>query len=409
MDTIIGIKRDFIGRFGEDALYDYTEGNCLAHWVNSLGNPLYQRMLAELTVTEHDRMMLLHYGYPHDIDGVQYYEAFDGLLAECRSVVIDVDGECLVLTPFRKFMNINECPSTSMDAIRERLSRATVVEFSDKMDGSMQSARFHDGRLVMSGSRSLDRSKSLRLERGYSFIESHGNYMDMLRDNPDLTFVFEYIFDDDPHVVDYSGRDQGLYLIGIRDIRDGREYHYHEVLDMAERYGVMSTSMETMGLDEALEHLRTVQGNEKEGFVMNIDGFRVKLKSDDYVFLNKVSWKIYEEENILNAIKNGTFDDVISKLPPKTRAEVMPKAERVFAYMESRRSEVMRHLETIGNLGLSEKRDVMIWINDNIPPRMVPLVRNAYLGKDIDYLHNTSVEDVFDTRKQADQQSSLQS
>ena len=395
LDTVLDIKHAFADRFGSEGLYGYDEGNCIAYWVNRLDDPVYSRILRELSINEHDGLVLLRYGIPRDVDGVFYYDAFDGLMSECRSVVIDVWNERIALAPFRKFMNINECRATSEERIRELLSHAEVVEFSDKLDGSMQSARFYDGRLVMAGSRAVDRSTSFRLDNGYNFIESHENYMDMLRDNPDLTFMFEYIFGDDPHVVDYSDREEGLYLTGIRDVRDGREFHYREVLGMAEKYGVMATTVETLDLDGALEKLKSADGMRREGYVMNIDGFRVKLKSDDYVKLSRIAWRFCDEEHILEAVREGCFDDISSKLPPATKTEAMEKAGKVYAFIEESNRMVTECLNEIRMLGLVERRDVMIWINDNLPPGLAGRVRNAYLGREVDHLRNVTVEDVF--------------
>ena len=44
--------------------------------------------------------------------------------------------------------------------------------------------------------------------------------------------------------------------------------------------------------------------------------------------------------------------------------------------------------------GLSEKKDVMVWINDNVPHDVSTYVRALYLGKDVDYLKGVKVEDI---------------
>ena len=178
----------------------------------------------------------------------------------------------------------------------------------------------------MSGSKAIDREKSRRLDNGYRFVESHDNYMDMIRDHPDHTFVFEYIFEDDPHIVDYSGREKGLYLIGMRDVTNGRELHYYEVLSVAERYGVMTTVVDNTNMDDALEYLRNADGREKEGFVVNIDGFRVKLKSDDYVSLHTSIWNLQDDNVLIDTVKNGMLDDVLPRINEPLRSEIVKKA-----------------------------------------------------------------------------------
>ena len=394
LNKVKEIKDAYIDRFGADTLYDYSGMTCLDHWVGKLKVKEYEDIVLDLHKNEIGDLLILRYRLPHPVNGMEFYKAYDGLMNECRSVVIDFKKEELVLVPFRKFRNLNECKETSEARIRELLKDAKIVEFADKLDGSMQSARFYDGRLVMSGSRSIDRNSSYRLDNGYRFIESHENYIRMLKDHPDLTFVFEYIFPDDVHVVDYSDREQGLYLIGIRDVTDGREYHYFEVREFAERYGTLTTIMSETALDDAMEFLKNVDGKEKEGFVLNIDGFRVKLKSDDYVNLHNSIWEIQNDNVLFQAVKNDVIDDTIAKLPKSMVDEVVRKRDLIVEFARNRERTAREYLERMSELGLSEKRDAMIWIAENVPSDYESLVRSLYLGKEADYLKGFKAADI---------------
>ena len=394
LNKVKEIKDAYIDTFGADTLYDYSGKTCLDHWVEKLKVKEYEDILLDLHRNELGDLLILRYRLPHPVDGVEFYKAYDGLMNECRSVVIDFRNEELVLVPFRKFRNLNECKETSEARIRELLKDAKVVEFADKLDGSMQSARFYDGRLVMSGSRSIDRCASYRLNNGYSFIESHENYLRMLKDHPDLTFVFEYIFPDDLHVVDYSEKEQGLYLIGIRDVTDGREYHYFEVREFAERYGTLTTIVSETALDDAITFLKNVDGKEKEGFVLNIDGFRVKLKSDDYVNLHNSIWEIQDDNVLFQAVRNDVIDDTIAKLPKAMVGEVIRKRDLIVEFARDRERAVRKYLDRISELGLTEKHDVMIWIAENVPEEYGSAVRSLYLGKEVDYLKGYKAADI---------------
>ena len=73
----------------------------------------------------------------------------------------------------------------------------------------------------------------------------------------------------------------------------------------------------------------------------------------------------------------------------------MEKAGKVYAFIEESNRMVTECLNEIRMLGLVERRDVMIWINDNLPLGLAGKVRNAYLGRDVDHLRNVTVEDVF--------------
>lgn len=394
-DKVMEIKGAYSERFGEGDLYALNGCRTyLDHWVQCLDICEYKDLLLDLHKSQCGDLILLHYRLPHQMDGMDFYEAYGGLMAECRSVVIDLRKEELVLTPFRKFRNMNESPETSEGRIREMLECASIVEFSDKLDGSMQSARFYDGRLVMAGSRAVDRSVSFRLDNGYRYVETHDNYLRMIEDNPDLTFIFEYIFDDDVHVVDYSDREKGLYLIGIRDSTNGREFHYHEVLDFARRYGVMTTVLEDVDFDSVIDMLDHVDGLSKEGFVMNIDGFRVKLKAKDYVMLNTAIWSLEDDHVLFNAVRFDTLDDVLPKINEPLRSKIIAKASRIIEYVREKEARVMSYMSRIHDLGLTDRKDIMVWISDNVPNDLAVYVRTLCLGKEVDYLKNVKVEDI---------------
>ena len=73
----------------------------------------------------------------------------------------------IVLCPFAKFFNINELEETSLENIQSRVDNAKTVEISNKLDGSMQSATWYNGQIIMAGSQSIDPNMSWRLQDGY--------------------------------------------------------------------------------------------------------------------------------------------------------------------------------------------------------------------------------------------------
>ena len=275
----------------------------LEYWISLAGSEEDRSLLPFLYLTEYEDLLLIKYANLGDImtllradarktagadDSEEepeisgdkldaFWDSYDGFFRECRSVVIDIRKDCLVLTPFRTFRNLNEGEETSYENVQKRIENASCVEFSNKLDGSMQTARFYDGRVVMAGSQALDRENSWRLADGWRMLEENDGYTRMLQDHPDHTFIFEYISEKDAHVVKYDK--EGLFLIGIRNVLDGTEASYREILAMAERYGIPTTEVFDKTLDEVVAELDTKQSSEAEGFVVNIDGFKVKINT----------------------------------------------------------------------------------------------------------------------------------
>jgi hypothetical protein len=77
-----------------------------------------------------------------------FWDLYDGFYKECRSIVIDVKNEDIALSPFRKFRNINECEENSLENITRLMQSAKCIEFTNKLDGSMQSARYYNNQII---------------------------------------------------------------------------------------------------------------------------------------------------------------------------------------------------------------------------------------------------------------------
>ena len=392
LNTFLEIKNKAAAT-GQD-LWNYNRNieTCLAYWARLTGEPVYTEMLRNLEICEFKNLLLLKYANVTEavLDGETvspdaFWDLYDGLYRECRSVVIDIVRECLVLTPFRKFRNINESEETSYENVRDRISRASCVEVSDKLDGSMQSARFYQGEIVMAGSQSLNPDFSWRLKDGLRMLKSLPGYEKMLRDNPDLTFIFEYISKQDRHVVQYDT--EGLFLTGVRSVLDGREASYREVLDFASRYEIPATRLFDKTLDEVMGELDDRAASEAEGFVLNIDGFKVKIKYNDYVFMHKVVNTLTAINVVIENIAEGRFDDLLSKIPLPFRGKVMRVAAIVRAY-EKETNEAVDAAYRAAPKG--SRKEFMVWVNSNVDRKIRGYVRMKYLGQPYNVLKKST-------------------
>lgn len=376
------------------SLWDYNpeKETCLEYWVRLLDNTEYKEILVYLKLTEYEDLLLLKYADYNEIftdestfDYDTFWDAFDGLYRECRSLVINFKTCEPVLTPFRKFRNLNECAETSYEEVCRRISTASCVEFSNKLDGSMQSARFYNGKIVMSGSQALNPDCSWRLKDGLKRLTSNENYVRMLRANPGRTFVFEYIAAKDAHVVRYDF--EGLFLVGMRDVATGIEASYAEILECAGRYGVLTTEVYDKTLDQVISELDDKTAAEAEGFVLNIDGFKVKIKYNDYVTMHRMFSSACSPRPIIESIAEGRFDDLIAKIPAGYRNLALSIAGIVFEYKARTEGEVE---EAFDRAPKSDKKEFMLWVNANVPHRIQGYVRNRYLGFPVNVLKKSN-------------------
>ncbi len=396
LNKFIEIKWAFLHTFSRDELYDYdrSKQTCLEYWVEKLDNSEYIELIKPLQLIEHKGLLLIRYGNYADVFGGEddvtpdeFWDKYDGFYLECRSVVIDIKENRLVVTPFKKFRNLNECEETSIENVSKRIKDAKCVEFSDKLDGSMQAVRYYNDSIVMCGSTSLNPEFSWRLKDGYHMLFNRAGYIDLIMDNPLLTFIFEYISMEDAHVVVYSKEQEGLYLIGIRNSVTGEEYSYADVNAFAKKYSIPSTTVFNKTLDEVIKELDDKKSNEAEGFVVNIDGYKVKIKYNDYVNMHRVLSEISSVNLVIKNIADGTFDDMISKVPTAYKDRVMKIANAVFKYIHNTELEIKDYFDKAPK---DDKKEFMLWVESNVPNKIKAFVREKYYGNEYNLIKNKS-------------------
>lgn len=395
LNVITDIKEKYINKFNT---ITYNKGDyetCLIRWIAELNDELYLSMFAPIQTSQNGELVLVRYGEYSDVFGGEseivydeFWDRFDNFYRECRSIVINVVSDEIAILPFNKFFNINELDETNIDVVKERMLNAKSIEITDKLDGSMQCGRFYNNKIIMSGSKSLSVNDSWRLADGYKMLTTNENYVQMLAENPDLTFIFEYLSYEDSHVVIYSEDDYGLHLIGVRNTITGELYSYQVMLDYAKKYNVKTTTLFVdKTLDEIMESLDDYKSNEKEGFVLNIDNFMVKIKYNDYVAMHKILSQISSINLIIKAIGDGIFDDFISKIPTSYRQRVLDVANKIFKYMSLIKTDIEKYYNQTIELEFVEK---MKYIQQNVPKSLQGMVINKVKGNEINVIKRKS-------------------
>lgn len=381
LNLVIDIKKDYIAKFVQ-----IHEGLTITGMIEELGNEEYKNIFKPLQTTEWGEFILLRYGLQEMALG--FWEDPESIYRECRSVVIDWYREKLVLTPFKKFFNINEVEETMEDKLIKDIEKASIVEVTDKLDGSMQSARWYQGRVFTTGSKALSSENSWRLAEGKKLLNNN-NYIEMISDFPSWTFIFEYVSPKNPHVIPYSDDDEGMYLLGARNVRDGVEMSYQDTHKLAVTYGVKHARIENKNLDTLLKEMKEYTSDEKEGWVMNIDGLKTKIKCDDYVNVHRILDKVGSNNVILKNIYNGTIDDFMSKVPTGHRDRINKIKSKITFYINQ--------MELAINILYSKapkgsKKEYMIWVSntENVPKTFKKYLINIYLDEEYSTLEKAN-------------------
>ena len=365
----------------------YTEENkgnvsgIFEDWLKELNEDRYNAVFDCLQFNQNKNFLLIRYGLAEMQRGM--WEDKNSIFRECRSLVVDLDKEEIVLAPFRKFFNLDEVEENMYENVTEEIKNAKIVEVANKLDGSMQSARWYNGEVFMAGSMAIDKDNSWRLEDGYSMLEE--NYIEMIRENKNYTFIFEYISLKDAHVVNYEKEDVGLHLIGIRDVLTGRELNYVEIIAIANKHKVKVVELESKNLDELLKLGSQLQADKKEGWVINIDGRRIKIKCDDYVKLHRLLDAASSINIIIEAVADNKYDDLISKIPMAHRKRIDEVAMEVFRYKVGMEKKA-KLLYDEATEKTDSRKEYMQYLQLSGEKDVISLAINLYLGREVNAL-----------------------
>lgn len=337
--------------------------------------------------------------------GGDIWSMFDGALLEMRSVVLDIIDNKIVALPFYKFRNLGECETYSVERVSDAIEKASHVEITDKMDGSFVQMKYVEGagglfgpsRRLTSMSGSLNPETNETLAFIYDWVdelESAGaRYTDMCRDYADWTFIFEFIRPDiDSHIVQYDKSRWNIYLLSARNIETGETMFFEEISSIANTYNLPHTvCFDSYDLDKVLEVCHTADVSEREGFVVNIDGWYVKVKLDEFCAISKL---VHGSDNFNVVIANvakGQLDDLLAKIPMTYHDKIIASAREMLAFNEQM-DEYVSHMANITPAG--DMRTSIAFIQERVPRPFVSLVIDKFkTGLKPNYLYKNPRHD----------------
>lgn len=376
VNYVYKIKKDYIKKFGKIDEYD------LELWIKKLNKEEYNLFWENIVTTKFDNIILLRYNIMSK--NLDMYKNKKSMYRECRSIVIDLKTLDIIICAPKKFFNVNEVPETEFNKLIKNIKKAKIVEFTNKLDGSMQCLRWYNNKLILTGSKGIDPNCSERVKDGYNRVTPQ--ITKMVSENPNVTFIMEYIALWDAHSVVYSKNQEGLYLIGARRVSDGYEYSYSELKKFANKYNVVMTEIENIDLLSAMEIAKTGSSLNKEGWVINIDGLRVKLKTEEYIKLTSTLASDCSPNNIMKAFYLGYLDDIISSIPKDYREGIEKVRNECLSLIDIRRKNTEKYYDNLcKNIDLNNKKEVMIYINQTIPKEYRTYVINLYYKKENNY------------------------
>ena len=214
-------------------------------------------------------------------------------LLRARGIVFDLTAK-LVQNPFTKVFNHHE-NGTEVD------DNAKVV-VTDKMNGYFTAASLHPSKyqeLLVTTTGSLDSDFVKMSERFIRDERAQGPLLRVLNKNEPLSLLFEVVHPEDPHIVQQSKSDYGLYLIGARPLKaDALEWTEEALDDLAEQLGscVKRPKWTRMRFGDLVELSRTAN---------NVEGWMVREDTPEQKTLMKKKSSWYLTTKLLGRLTEG--------------------------------------------------------------------------------------------------------
>lgn len=226
-----------------------------------------------------------------------------------RGLVTDANGTILA-RPLPKFFNAEEHRA-------EDIPWGLPFEVAEKLDGSLLIVQaLQEGDLLFTTRGSFHSKQAEYGER--LFLSKYGSVALDRR----YTYLFELIYPENRIVVDYGDRED-VVLLAIIETATGEELS----LDAAPEGLTVAPRLSASGAGD-FNFLMAMERQNAEGFVIKFEnGFRVKVKFDEYKRLHKLLTGI-SEKLIWEYLRDGlSIEDLLDRTPDEFNAFVREKRE----------------------------------------------------------------------------------
>jgi RNA ligase len=250
-----------------------------------------------LVSQDHPTLDLTIYNYSQK---TQYESNWNEWTLMCRGLVVNSKGD-IVARPFGKFFNWEE--------VSDKVPANESYEIYEKVDGSLGIFFWYmneDGMHPVFASRGSFTSD--QAIKGWEMLQKLP-YRDL---HPFHTHMFEIIYPENRIVLDYGSKEK-LVLLGIINNSSAREvdrkYIEYNLQDSFELVKVYH-------LTDGWEALKSLNEPNKEGFVIKFEnGFRMKIKFEDYVRLHRIITQISNIDIWERLMKGEPLDELLDKVP----------------------------------------------------------------------------------------------
>lgn len=275
----------------------------------------------------------------------QYEKLWDKNTITYRGLVTTEDE--IVARPFCKFFNFSELQGLNLKELYgvDYSILNQRFEALNKEDGSLIIRFFYkEWESCTKGSfQSTQAEASRRLFKDKYKVDL----------NPEYTYLFEYVGPTNQIVLFY--KEEELILLGVIHTKTGKELTYDEVTKLnlpfkqPKRYYLHTLY--------AIE--KELNRNDFEGFVLNFNGFRCKMKTSTYVELHRIMAN-FSEKNVFEAwsldqdyVSNSLINDIPDEFYDKIK-NLYQKYNTLYSQIEREYKNVFENLKHLKRKDFAE-------------------------------------------------------
>lgn len=225
-----------------------------------------------------------------------YSEDWDSVSLHARGIVFEYETGKVLARPFDKFFNLGEMINVETGELKSIAGYVKQHLGFDNLSGDYKHQKFRvmdklDGSLGIAFWTGTDwyvkTAGSFESEQAKWAIEWFDMSIDPNVLDESKTYLFEIIYDEDKHPIEYDF--EGLVLLGIIDTQTGIEEPLSEILRVAKELNIRHAEvLEFTDFDEVAKYAKNLPKT-KEGVVITFEnGFKLKVKGDEFLALQKI-------------------------------------------------------------------------------------------------------------------------
>lgn len=286
---------------------------------------------------------------------VQYDKKWNDITRICRGLILDGEGK-VVAKPFPKFHNLDEHPLQDIPD--------EPFDVYEKYDGSLLIVFYHNDmwRTATRGSFVSDQAvkgseflKELSIIKNYPTTGLNSNW----------TYLFEVIYSENRIVCKYDF--EGLVLLGIYDNETCEEIDWREVEKLYHLFPDLRIARRYNGISD-YSTLGDMISNDREGYVIRFkNGFRVKVKGDEYKRLHKILTNISSRDIWEYLVDNKPFNEILEKVPDEFYNWVKKTKDDIQFQFDSLKFEYKKIFNKILSISESKKQFALLSKHQKYP------------------------------------------